>query len=134
MLNKDGAQTAGVGSDMLVTLRFDSPDDYLVDVGGKYEMQKGETYIELGHELIHVLRAMNGNMKFDKYGVYGTPWKAWSLLRLEFNTTSTADQEELDTVGINYNGEEGGYYPASEWPMTENALRKENGLPRRVRY
>ena len=73
-------------------------------------------------------------MKYDEYGVYGTLWRAWSLFGLEFDTTATADQDELDTVGINYNGEKGGYYPASEWPMTENALRRENGKPRRVEY
>ncbi len=81
------------------------------------------------HELIHALRAMNGNMKFDKYGIFGSPW----YLR-PWKKRSTADQEELDTVGINYSDDQGNYYPASEWPMTENALRKENGLPRRVRY
>ena len=130
----EGAQTPGVGSDVLIDLDFDSPGKYYVVRNRKVQEEIGKTFIELGHELIHALRAMNGNMKFDKYGVYGTPWRAWSFFGFQFDTTATADQDELDTVGINYNGEEGGHYPASEWQMTENALRKENGEPPRVTY
>lgn len=125
-INGQDSQNPAKGSYAKIEVDFDSPETYWVNNGGNYVEQVSETYIEMGHELIHALRAMNGNMKHYIDGTYGPPWRD--------RKTSTTDTDKLDTVGINYFGSDGGCYPASTWAMTENTLRRENGLPPRVDY
>ena len=78
--------------------------------------------IALGHELIHALRYMRGNTKIGKLGRYRSA---------ATNSLHTVNQEELDTVGINYYEvdqyeiETGRYYSAAGWWFTENNLRRE---------
>ena len=78
--------------------------------------------IALGHELIHALRYMRGKTKINLKGKYRSAAD---------NGIYLADQEELDTVGINYSEvdeygiETGRYYSAAGWWFTENNLRRE---------
>ena len=99
---------------------------------GKTQYEDMPKHIELGHELIHVLRAMGGNTKhYDNKGTY-----AYTTPNDE-TKTFTLKQEELETTGISYYPGfkyEGKPVNAWDWYTTENSLRAEHGLNRRVRY
>ncbi len=103
------------------------------------EMEYIPTEIALGHELIHVFRFMGGNYvphnkeKNEGYALYEYNHKSGL-----FGTTRKVKEswriEELETMGISYYHTDGTYVDAANWSTTENALRKEQGYRRRVKY
>jgi len=87
---------------------------------GKGVITKMPVYQVLGHELIHADHAMRGisydHSKTSNYTYINGSGKI---------STANARDEELTTVGIK----------ASEWDnVTENQLRAEHGLPKRIKY
>jgi len=84
-------------------------------------------HIELGHELIHALRHFEGNAYRQGYGM-----PLYVDHRGEVQRTKTP-LEELHTIGLGFQMDENDpwIYPTG---ITENALRDEHGLPRRVRW
>ena len=98
----------------------------LINAKNKYkvlttnDMQIMETYIVIGHELIHVLRNMHGNRK--------------SVELRGFIDGRGYAQEELEVSGIDYFQLSGKYIKASSWQTSENSLRTEHKLPWRLKY
>ena len=95
--------------------------------------EKIPTEILLGHELIHVLRFMGGNYIAEGAGEYKYK-EPDGWVRKGNIKTELARMEELSTTGISYLRPDGSYADAANWTTTENALRKEHGYGRRVRY
>ena len=97
-------------------------------------MQRAPSEIALGHELIHALRAMGGNMiYFDKETKTG--YGSYSYLdEKDRMKPGYAKMEELATTGISYMRPDGSWADAGNWVTTENALRREHGYGRRVMY
>ena len=121
----------GTGSTIGLNLK-DSVSVLTQDNNGKTQYENIPKYIELGHELIHALRAMGGNTKhYNNQGTYAYTTPDGKT------QTFTWKQEEFETTGISYYP---GYKYAGTpvnawlWYTTENALRDEHGLNRRVRY
>ncbi len=83
-------------------------------------MQIMETYIVIGHELIHVLRNMHGNRKSGELRGFIDGWGY--------------AQEELEVSGIDYFQLSGKYIDVSSWQTSENSLRTEHKLPWRLKY
>ena len=115
-----GAGILGVGSGG--TIYFNYKDSIVVDTvdyaagDPLYEYVPKE--IELGHELIHVLRYMGGYRK---------------NVAVERAKDGVANIEEYETTGLDYYLD-GKLVRASTWKTTENALRRENGYNERSYY
>ena len=121
--DSSAAQTPGVGSGGTVNL---STNDTKAKVEGHIFKQTIPKYIELGHELIHVLRYMGGNSKSQD-----DPGGIWH----NGDWVETASRDEYETTGIDYlTLFSKTFINANSWVTTENALRREHGLPERIRY
>ena len=98
------------------------------------------TEIALGHELIHVSRYMQGKYIpyndniYEGHAVHMYRDKNISSEILGEIRTETWRMEELETTGISYYRPDGTFVGAAIWETTENALRKEHGYGRRVKY
>lgn len=110
--------TNGVGTDVTITINLEKKYKVLVDYGLKRRYTIAKNYMILGHELIHADRNMKGiaysNDKFEWYSYYDVDGSLkWDLKRTE----------ELMVMGII-----GGSI------FSENGLRREHGLPIRIKY
>lgn len=98
------------------------------------------TEIALGHELIHVSRYMQGklipsnSLTYEGYANHMHRDKNISSEILGEISTEKGRMEELETTGISYYRPDGTFVGAANWVTTENALRKEHGYGRRVKY
>ncbi|MCI8485337.1 MAG: hypothetical protein HFH41_13515, partial [Lachnospiraceae bacterium] len=125
-----GACTPGVGSSVDITIDLNNLPMVDVDNGrGGVLRETAPLEISIGHELIHALRAFGGN------------WKPKNIVGRYMYTKGVkpffenVKEEELDTTGINYTSlGTGEIRYAESWDTTENALRREQGYRRRVRY
>ena len=113
-------QSNGKGTDGYINLNFSQPVDLTVEDSktGKTIKEHAPMEITIGHELIHAYYAINGNASYyDESSSYifkdidGFKYKAKELT------------EELKTVGLRGNRK-----------YTENKLRKEHKLNKRVKY
>ena len=86
--------------------------------------------IALGHELVHAYRATIGIRKNKDYAsTYYTNNNGKSI------RVDDVSVEELETVGLPYkNSDTSNYLYSSSIRYTENALRREHGYGRRVKY
>lgn len=120
-------QYNGKGANVIVESGEVAFDFLVQDPDGNIKWEKGSVAVVLGHELIHAWRGMDGNQ--IPYETTGEFWydDVEGKRRLE-----RAPSEELQTTGII---PESGYVKQSskKYP-TENALRKEQGMNKRVSY
>jgi RHS repeat-associated protein len=110
----------GTGSDTKVLVNFYKKYDLLVKdkKSGLSVVEESPSYINLGHELIHAYHTVNGvKKKDDDYSEYVYKDTNGRKFRTSQRT------EELETVGI-----KGGS------PFTENMLRDEHGINKRIKY
>jgi hypothetical protein len=116
------SQTPGHGSGSKVHFGLYEPHESAVPgplIGNKPKTQKSDPKIVLGHELIHAehnLRgtAIPGETKTE-YQVIGHP-----------EMFAYANEEEQQTVGLGRNRD--------LLNITENELRKQHGIPKRISY
>lgn len=117
----------GAGSDSTIYFNQAHPAYTEVEGVGKVE---SPGYITLGHELIHALRGTNGNVKYSTdetpLGVYfpGDGTKGYNIKREEAETTGLDYADTLNHKVV----------LPSTWDTTENSLRAEQGLPKRIIY
>ena len=107
--------------------------------GRQYEYHKDVSYIILGHELIYATHYMNGNLADSSRVVYNrTDVGIIKNVRGDLNVS-----EEYNTVGlphiVEYPNPNGGlairrFYLPYPGVLSENELRLENGLNKRIAY
>jgi RHS repeat-associated protein len=113
---KKATDSKGKGSDATVNWNPKSdPDIPTVQKDGSVKNEKRPTQIGLGHELIHVDNMSQGTLE--------TKSKTYTDLSGQKQTTRT---EEVNVVGCEKN--------ATPHGVTENNLRKEQGVQPRARY
>lgn len=113
-------QSNGKGTDGYINLNFSQPVDLTVEDSktGKTIKEHAPMEITIGHELIHAYSAMNGDAAPEYYeSNYRYKNTEGKLVETKSWTT------ELETVGIIGNRK-----------YTENKLRKEHKLNKRVKY
>ena len=88
---------------------------------GSQSYQDTPIPITLGHELIHAERVMSGNAVDYKKEI-GYQYN-FGLKRWKTPSSETIFKEEGETIGLTGNNR-----------FTENKLRKEQGIDKRVRY
>lgn len=108
------------GTDVTITINLSWECKLFVDDGIKKKYAVVEDYIMLGHELVHAYRNMNGYAHAHKEREMYSYYDEHGKLQWE-----TKRKEELIVVGLS---------KAGSYIYTENALRKEHGLPKRVKY
>ena len=135
LIVREDASIQGVGTGTLIDFNIDSTISVLTETGNAVPMMKEmPKEIELGHELIHSLRAMGGYFKeYNDDTGHGYGMYAYETQRGNINIEKYR-KEELETTGISYYDENGNWINASEWVTTENSLRREHGYGRRVLY
>jgi hypothetical protein len=101
-------QLPGKGSGSIAAFNPDAEAEYTALVGISTPV-----YVALGHELCHSLHHLSGNIRLGAGADLATRFKAMYL------------QEEAHTVGLG---------PYAKTRISENAIRKENGLPLRTYY
>jgi len=121
----------GRGSGSVITLNTSGGIAVIVDDwGGRTSrFEYAPTHIVLGHELVHAYRFAGGNRVFEWFEAthsYISPSGVRSQL--------TAPLEELQTIGISHTHPDGHWVRMTNNGVTENALRREQGLPRRIRW
>ncbi len=140
-IDYDNASVKGIGSGGTI---YYNPHVVFKNVLTEYKSKNGNIIIDyqempseiiLGHELIHMLRAMNGNrIALDKPNKNNLVGK-YRFVNSDNQVKSTSEwMEELATTGISYSRPDGSFADAANWVTTENALRKEHGYGRRVKY
>jgi hypothetical protein len=116
------AATDGTGSDAIVNFAPTHLPNLPVEdpKTGNLIQEKSNATTNFGHELIHAERSMRGEA--IPYGDYGT-----QTYKDATGTTVTdpVRKEEAATVGVGYNKKK---------DITENDLRKEQGLKKRTKY
>jgi RHS repeat-associated protein len=105
------------------------PPSWAPALPGVTEAQRGEAYITLGHEFVHAWYIMTGRNAYGKEVDHAFQFGGQRI-------TEKVRPEELLTVGIERNPKRLGMTGArGEYRyFTENAIRKEHGLPPRVAY
>lgn len=135
-----GSSTLGMGADAYIYFNADPLfNSFLTEyvrkdggIGTRYEAAPPE--IMLGHELIHAMRAMAGKLILDRTGVYEYK-SADGWFGNKGRIKQKIDKiEELETTGISYMRPDGVWINAADEYTTENALRREHGYGRRVKY
>ena len=110
----------GKGSDVTVFFNSDSETYIVRDSKGNIKEEESTDYINMGHELIHGYRSMNG---------FASPYEDETKYIYENPNHSkymkNESTEELKTVGI---------IKDRKCSYTENSLRKEHFLPERIKY
>jgi len=121
----------GRGSGSIISLNTRGNVSVIVDDWGgrtsRYEY--APTHIVLGHELVHAYRFSGGNRVFEWFETihsYISP----SGVR----SHATSPLEELQTIGISHTHPNGHWVRMANNGVTENALRREQGLSRRIRW
>ncbi|MCD8214598.1 MAG: M91 family zinc metallopeptidase [Clostridiales bacterium] len=134
-----GKNTACIGSEDMIT----HEKSYVITIDptvthayftldnstGTIDNIPGENYIDLAHEMVHIVRWQQGIEpdKNIKNGSYSTTVEGYENL--------TYSPEELETVGITFfNNCTGQEIPNNRFYYTENAIRTENGLGIRIIY
>ncbi|MBP3505045.1 MAG: hypothetical protein J6K43_01385, partial [Lachnospiraceae bacterium] len=133
---KGDASRVGIGTGGTIYFNPDNPVNVLTEYKDSNitSMKNIPKEIELGHELIHVLRFMGGNFRpyndatQEGYGTYAYVDAKGNIIKTSYR------MEELETTGISYQRSDGVWVGASGWVTTENALRAEHGYGRRAKY
>ncbi|MDP4153867.1 MAG: RHS repeat-associated core domain-containing protein, partial [Bacillota bacterium] len=121
--------TNGKGTDATIYFNASDPVKVLtMDADGNTSYTVEPKDIELGHEMIHALHDVQGTNARKKQGKQAYTDTDGTV---EFESWN---QEELNTTGVDYINENGKINWASGYDITENSLRKEQGLDRRDRY
>jgi len=127
-----GASTPGLGGGSGGTVYFDpNRAEYVYTEdwnGGNRRKEPVPNQIVLGHELIHALRSVNGNMRTDRN------LRPEYVYRTATAQDRTLRREEAETIGLDHYRMIDGVRTrinASTWDTTENSLRREQGILRR---
>jgi len=120
------AGTPGVGSSSTIRINVVDYEWSWVE-GNRQEVIP--THIMLGHELIHALRAMGGHDRGEDIMVRLYPHSVGGRYVM---------WEDAETIGLDYSRYVGGTRiygtPSTSSHFTENALRREHGLPMRIHH
>lgn len=131
-ISTENATRLGVGSSSQISLSRKQGQTLVQDrkTGNTY-MADEPAYILLGHELIHAWRNTKG-ISLSRKGdaAIGTYWFRDKNGKIK-KDTSIAD--ELATIGLSYIAYGVRFNKWTGHNMTENALRDEHGLDRRVK-
>jgi RHS repeat-associated protein len=122
----------GTGSNTTVTLNRDSNIHALVNDGGRSYFERVPIHMILGHELVHAHNNANGvSLEWDWVS---HTYRNTNRMFNRFTTNTRNLQDELFTIGISFTNNAGVLVNAASRLFTENALRREHGLPLRVRH
>ena len=135
-------------TEVIIKYNPDIDVNFLVETENGNRYEKGENYIAMGHELCHTYNRFMGNTdnipdpRGDfTYGIWNYRGGVYYYRDVNGEWQSELQKiEETRTTGIlcymKYTDKQGRIFMNSVAPGTynENALREENGLPRRVVY